>query len=63
MPFADGYTIIELGVLPLLLLFSFSGLKDQVAQQGVYVEFQYGLRGVIIGYLASIAGGVIYLRE
>ena len=64
LPLTDGYILIGLGVLPLLILFfTFSGLKDQAAQQGVFVEYQYGLRGVIIGYIASIAGGVLNLRE
>lgn len=63
-PTMDGYGLIALGVLPLLILFiSFSGVKDQAAQQGVYVEFQFGLWGAVLGYIAAIAGGVLNLRE
>ena len=63
-PVMDGYGLIALGAVPLLILFiSFSGAKDQAAQQGVYLEYQIGLWGVVIGYIAAIAGGVLNLRE
>lgn len=63
-PNMDGYGLIGLGALPLLiLLISFSGVKDQAAQQGIYVEFQFGVWGVVLGYIAAIAGGVLNLRE
>lgn len=63
-PTMDGYGLIALGVVPLLLLFiSFSGVKDQAAQQGIYVEFKYGLWGVVLGYLAVITGGYFNLKE
>jgi hypothetical protein len=63
-PTMDGYGLIGLGALPLLILFiSFSGVKDQAAQQGVLVEFQIGLWGAVLGYLAAIAGGILNLKE
>lgn len=63
-PNMDGYGVIGLGVLPLLiLLISFSGLEDQAARQGIYVEFQFGVWGVVLGYIAAITGGVLNLRE
>lgn len=63
-PVMDGYGLIALGAVPLLILFIlFSGAKDQAAQQGVYLEYQIGLWGVVIGYIAAIAGGVLNLRE
>lgn len=64
IPIMDGYGPIALGVIPLLiLLITFSGVKEQAAQQGIYVEFQFGLWGSVLGYLAAIAGGVLNLRE
>ncbi|MBV6396883.1 MAG: hypothetical protein HFACDABA_02485 [Anaerolineales bacterium] len=64
VPTMDGYGLIALGGLPLLiLLIQFSGAKDQAAQQGIYLEYQVGLWGVVIGYIAAIAGGVLNLRE
>jgi len=63
-PVMDGYGLIALGAVPLLILFfQFSGVKDQAAQQGVYIEYQFGLWGIVIGYIAAIAGGVLNLRE
>ena len=63
-PVIAGYGRIALGAFTLLVLFiSFSGAKDQAAQQGVYLEYQIGLWGVVIGYIAAIAGGVLTLRE
>lgn len=63
-PMMDGYGLIALGAVPLLILFiSFSGVKDQAAQQGIYVEFQVGLWGTVLGYIAAVAGGVLNLRE
>jgi len=60
----DGYGVVALGAVPLLIMFSqFSGFKSQAAQQGIYVEYQFGLWGVVIGYIAVIAGGVLNLRE
>lgn len=64
VPTMDGYGLIALGGLPLLiLLIQFSGAKDQAAQQGIYLEYQVGLWGVVIGYIAAIVGGVLNLRE
>lgn len=64
LPTMDGYGLIALGGLPLLiLLISFSGVKDQAAQQGVYIEFQFALWGEVLSYIAVIAGGVLNLRE
>ncbi|MCE7918826.1 MAG: hypothetical protein DYG85_04820 [Chloroflexi bacterium CFX1] len=64
IPTMDGYGLIALGAVPLLILFiSFSGAKDQAAQQGIYIEYQVGLWGTVIGYIAAIAGGVLNLRE
>lgn len=63
-PIMDGYGLIALGAVPLLILFiQFSGIKDQAAQQGVYIQYQFGLWGVVIGYIVAIAGGVLNLRE
>lgn len=60
----DGYGPIGLGGLALLiLLITFSGAKGQAAQQGVDIEYQYGLWGVVIGYIGTIIGGVLNLRE
>lgn len=63
-PKMDGYGLIGLGALALLILFiSFSGAKEQGAQQGIYVDFEFGLWGAVLGYLATIVGGVLNLRE
>jgi hypothetical protein len=63
-PNSDGYAVIVLGALPLLIfLTSFSGVEAKAAQQGAYVEFQFGFWGAVIGYLAVVAGGVLNLRE
>ena len=60
----DGYGLIGLGALPLvILLASFSGVKEQSAQQGVLVEYQFGLWGVVLANLAVIVGGVLNLGE
>jgi len=60
----DGFGPIGLGGLALLiLLITFSGAKAQAAQQGIYFEYQYGLWGVVIGYIGTIIGGVLNLRE
>jgi len=64
MPKMDGYGLIGLGALALLILFiSFSGAKEQGAQQGIYVDIEFGLWGAVIGYLGAIVGGVLNLRE
>jgi len=63
-PILDGYGLIGLGAFALLIMFiSFSGAKEQGAQQGIYVDFEFGLWGAVIGYLAAIVGGVLNLRE
>lgn len=60
----DGYGLIGLGALPLLVLFiQFSGMKDQAAQQGIYVEYQIGLWVTILSLIAVIVGGVMNLKE
>jgi len=60
----DGLGVIGLGALPLLVLFiQFSGTRAQAAQQGFVVEYQYGLWGVILGYIAVIVGGVMNMRD
>lgn len=60
----DGYGLIGLGALPLLILLAqFSGSKEQAARQGVYFEYQFGLWGVVVGYIAAIVGGVLNLKE
>ena len=63
-PAMDGYGLIALGIVPLLiLLIQFSGVKDQAAQQGILVEYQFGLWGTTIGYVGAIIGGILNLRE
>jgi len=63
-PAMDGYGLIVLSAVPLLILFiQFSSAKDQAAQQGIYIEYEIGLWGVVIGYIAAIVGGVLNLRE
>lgn len=60
----DGYGLIGIGAVPLLVLLTyFSGSQQQVSQQGMHMEFRFGLAGVIIGYLGVIAGGVLNQRE
>ncbi len=60
----DGWGLIGLGALAILILFaSFSGAKEQGAQQGMYIDFEFGLWGAVIGYLAAIVGGILNLRE
>lgn len=60
----DGYGLMALGAVPLLVLLTqFSGSKNQAAQQGMYTEYQFGLAGVVIGHLAVIAGGAFNQRE
>ena len=60
----DGLGPIGLGALPLLVLFiQFSGTREQAAQQGFVVEYQYGLWGVVLGYIATIVGGVMNMRD
>lgn len=60
----DGYGLIASGILSLLILvIQFSGLKDEAAQQNVYVEFRYGLWGTVLGYLAVIIGGFLNRKE
>jgi hypothetical protein len=63
-PITDGYGLIALGAVPLLImLIQFSGVKDQAAQQGVLIEYQFGLWGTVVGYIGAIVGGVLNLRE
>jgi len=63
-PTMDGYGLIALGVLPLLILLTqFSGVKEQAAQQYIVVEYHFGLWGTVLGYIAAIAGGALNLRE
>lgn len=63
-PLPDGFELIALGTLPLLILFfAFVGMQDEAAQSGVYVEYRFGLWGVVLGYLAAVAGGIINLLE
>ena len=60
----DAYGPIGLSALALIiLLVQFSGFKDQAAQQSVTIEYQFGLYGVVIGYLIVIVGGVLNLPK
>ena len=60
----DGYGLIVLGALALLVLFiQFSGLKDEAAQEGIYIEFQLGLWGTVLSFIAIAIGGVLNLKE
>ena len=60
----DGFTLLGIGALPLLiLLFKFSGMKNEAIQQGLNVEFKFGLWGVVLAYLAVITGGVFNLKD
>lgn len=60
----DGLGPIGLGVLALLVLFiQFSGARERAAQQGFVVEYQYGFWGVVLGYIATIVGGVMNMRD
>jgi len=62
--FLDGYGLIALGALPLvILLIEMPNLKDQANQQGLYVDYQFGLWAVVIGYIASIIGGALNLKK
>ncbi len=61
---ADGYGLIGLGALPLaILLYRFSGLREQAASYGFVVEYQPGFWGVVGGYLVVIVGGILDLVE
>lgn len=58
----DGYGLVGLGALPLIVLLAqFSGTQEQASQQGYTFEYQFGLWGVIIGYIGVIVGGVLNL--
>lgn len=70
----DGWGLIALGGLPLLALLTLlSGQNeavealqegsDMMAKDLIKVDTQYGLWGVILGYIAVIAGGILNLRE
>ena len=60
----DGYGLIGLGVLPLLILFIYlSRFKEQVDQEDLCVEYQFGLWGVVLGYIAVIIGGILNLKK
>lgn len=60
----DSYALIGLGALPLVILFlQFSQSQSQAAQLGMKVDFQIGLWGVILGYIAVIVGGAIDLQR
>ncbi|MCL0052359.1 hypothetical protein M1M92_02645 [Peptococcaceae bacterium] len=65
----DGYGLIGLGVLPLLILFIYLfKFKEQVIEEGLQLECQFGswglvlgFWGVILGYIAVIIGGILNL--
>ncbi|MCL0063226.1 hypothetical protein M1N11_03570, partial [Peptococcaceae bacterium] len=60
----DGYGLIGLGVLPLLILFIYlSRFKEQATQEGLCVEYQFGFFGVVLGYIAVIIGGILNLKK
>lgn len=60
----DGYGLIGLGAFALfILLTQFSGMKNEAAQQGVYVEYQLGLWVTVLGFIAVIVGGRMNLKE
>jgi len=60
----DGFGLIGIGALPLLMLFyQFSGSQAEAARQGYRIEFQYGLWGLVLGYIAVIVGGIMNWRE
>lgn len=59
----DGWGLIGLGALPLLVLLPQLGGQNEAAQQGIQIDYQYGLWGVILGYIAVIVGGVLNLKE
>jgi len=60
----DGYGLIGLGVLPLIVLLAhYSSAQEQAHQQGYTFESQFGLWGVVVGYIGAIIGGVFNLYE
>ncbi|MCL0028429.1 zinc-ribbon domain-containing protein [Peptococcaceae bacterium] len=67
----DGYGLIGLGVLPLLILFIYLfKFKEQVIEEGLQLECQFGswglvlgFWGVILGYIAVIIGGILNLKK
>ena len=60
----DGYGLIGLDALPLLILFVYLfKFKEQVTREGLHLEYQFGFWGVVLGYIAVIIGGVLNLRK
>ncbi len=60
----DGYGLIALGVIALLiLLMEFSGEKDRANQMGTLYQYQIGIYGVVIGNILLIIGGVVNLKQ
>ena len=56
----DGAALIGSGTLPLIVLFwQLTRAQQEAAQQGVTVAYQYGLWGVVLGYITVIVGGVL----
>lgn len=59
----DGFGLIGLGIAPLLILmYQFGDSKSQAAQEGFDLDFQYGLIGVVLGFLAVVIGGIMNMR-
>jgi len=68
----DGYGVIGLGALPLLILLAqLSGqseLREQAITLGeqsiaITIEYQPGLWGVVLGNIAVFIGGVLNLKQ
>lgn len=60
----DTFGLILLGLFPLaLLIFAFSGAREDAAREGIAIEFKYGLWGTIIGFIGVVIGGVLNLRK
>lgn len=59
----DGFGLISLGIVPLLILMvQFGDSRSEAAQQGFDLDFQYGLIGVVLGFLAVLTGGIMNMR-
>lgn len=55
----DSFALIGLAVFSLLVIFAqMASAQNDLAREGIDVEFQYGLWFTILGHIGVIAGGV-----
>lgn len=62
----DGFGLIALGVLALLIVYLGIGdadFRQEAAREGIVFELMYGFWGTILSFIAIVIGGILNLRQ